>query len=466
MIKKPEQRHADFSRLVRQLFLTELLAQLVGFDSLVRKTKSEDFYAFKTNFVKLCAENDSVSTEKGSARKQEELRFVRELTEAQCFACTFHEAYSEEQQNYARVQAMRRRGKLPAGDLARVTITAPQSVILGRVSRLAEAASKARSKAKIKNDNEASDNAILLKNKIDWVEEISKMQGMLMRQQPDFKPSKRAIFGYKKSAGSGESLLADPLSGLQSKKDDTFDLRITIEEQKTDRVISMIYRPVGGATTILSSSNTASPTATTVTSPLTQTKLNEKMKRPRKGPFFYGPTGMIAFCQELFGVGRKDRNAVNFFDEVKGMLEKTRGSGSNNKPTTSSSTGAGESPIITPLIRAKDDCLSEGTVLGIPQVRLISPLLEALIEPKDLMRRSTGSRTEEPYMMFSSPMTPQFHVFCAIYYSKCGQHPYDIVKVISPQFAILHYSSTWKRTNSWCSLRSSRLTCRCCTSRS
>ncbi len=434
LVNKPEQRHVEFSRQVRTLFLGELTGRMRNFDSLVRKAKSEDFYEFKTSFIQQYSENQCL------AKREEELRFMRELTESQCFACAFHEIYSEEQENCARVQAMRRRGKIVAGEQERVTIASPQSVALSRVARLVESASPAKARAKGKSpDDSSGENSILLKIKINWGEEIEKMQGMMLKQQPENggRQLRRAVFGAKKFSAFAQSISSDAAStgnrtviqgspAPPGRKDEVFDFRLTIEEKKMlvlpDRGLSVICNLDPSGSVVPSSPPNVNSTTIISSQGSVAQRLSDKMRRQRKGPFFYGPTGLLAFCQELFGTGRKDRLADDLLDEVKAMIERARGAVSNNKQTSSSSTG--ESPIV---VRAKDDCLSEGTVIGQP--RLTSPLLEALIEPKDILRRSTGGRLEEPYITFSSTALPQFYVFCATYYSKYGQHSYDVVKV-------------------------------------
>eukprot|EP01022_Parablepharisma_sp_SALTPOND_P014794 TRINITY_DN2054_c0_g1_i1.p1 TRINITY_DN2054_c0_g1~~TRINITY_DN2054_c0_g1_i1.p1 ORF type:complete len:1010 (-),score=84.61 TRINITY_DN2054_c0_g1_i1:4599-7628(-) len=434
LIESPESKHVEFSKQVRQLFLSELIPYVKSMSIVCRKAKTDDFYTFAEAYLKHFME-------KQPKPKDDEVKFMKNLVESQCFAVLFDEVYEEEQKNFARLEAMKKRGKVTCNEFTKIAISSPQSVVISRVSKLAEVASKEKCKPRLKTD-EASDR-ILLKMKVNWIDEIFKMQGLFMKQQP--KTVKKPVFGSKKHSGMVQSVSSDASSGnrtiLNDKQQEHFDIGIEIEEQKTSCV--MMYG------------------VSVMNPPSYSNYMEQKIpwrKRPRKGPFFYGPMGILSFCQELFCVGKGKKNTLNLFEDIKASIEKAKGS-STKVNSTNSANDAQVAPI---MCRSKDDGYLEES--GSPQVHITSPLLEALIEPKELYKRSIGGKIEDPFIAFSSTTNCQFYVFCAIYYSKYQQHPYEIVKVVLRQQQNI-YSFIWKRISSCSRHKFIRRICHCSTSR-
>lgn len=129
----------------------------------------------------------------------------------------------------------------------------------------------------------------------------------------------------------------------------------------------------------------------------------------KKGPLFYGATGMLSFLDELFSLPGRTKNVLSLFNEVKAYLETAREHLANAADA--------ERPF-------KSVYFAKNSLESSPGSALVSALVD----------RKAGfsvdvKKVAEPFIKFSEVDCCQFFVFCAHYYSKYECPPLEIAKV-------------------------------------
>ena len=130
----------------------------------------------------------------------------------------------------------------------------------------------------------------------------------------------------------------------------------------------------------------------------------------RKEPFFYGSTGILSFCQELFSLSENTKNTLDFFDDISTLLIKLHKSIAIQSEKCSQSVCYGNNDFTL-------DSPSE------------SPTLGALIDPKNSLTLNSSKNSDCSCITFEPLISPQFHTFCAIYFSKYQPQSMQIAKV-------------------------------------
>lgn len=384
LLSKTERMHIDFSHRMRHVFFEQLTKILKDFDHILKNTVSDDFYDFSIAFLQNYKDKTTY------IRKPGEFDFIKELVDSQCFAYFYDEALHEEQKNYARIMAMKRNYRCPLNEIANVGITSPHEVTMSRLSRLSNAASKERNKRENKDKANLADSPLLLKEKINWFDEIEKMQGAAQKTIARVIKAKKSAFRLSISSECPSPKL-QPSPRLSSPKKETeislriseVDATITMEESKffkEETKEGFYYKT--------------------------------RAEKKRKGPLFYGPTGILAFLHEMFCMGKNEKNKLNLFEDVEHFIEKSKFTGDIE-----------ESKMVD------NEMHSEGSEGEEPLAKDIS-IVDLLVDTRKNRGASVNIKTEAPFLFFDSPNSPNFHLFCAIYFSRYKQHPYDIVKVI------------------------------------
>jgi len=437
-IKNIQDRHIEFSKQVRQLFMSEIMPYVKDVDFVIKRTKTSDYYEFADAYVKFFSEQNPKP-------KKPQIMFLKRIADSLCFSVLFHEIYDENQFEFTRFQTMlAHKPKIGFPEknqlnFNRILLSSPQSVVISRISRVAD---KVRSNAK-REESVNQNDGILPKVKVQWIDEIAKMKNIQQRQMQDDQQKilynsgnssgKRTTFGVKKYSGVAFSTSSDGSGGnrtiIQEVSKENFIIDMKIEEQKQYR-LNPAAIPSASICPGMNTQSMYFPMPVKGHSMSPSNKALIFRKKPRKGPFFYGPMGILSFCQELFTMGNTHiKNTLNLFEEVKSLIEKTKGSSTKVNSASSGNDIQTDSQILN--IKSRDDAYyMESSISGVPQIHITSPLLEALIEPKELLRKSTLlNPANEPFLTFSTTNSCQFYMFCAIYYSKYQQHPYEIVKV-------------------------------------
>jgi len=362
LLKLSEEKQIELSRRVRMVFLKELTPYIKDIKKVTRKTRTNDFYAFGAAYIENFEKQNTSSTQS---------EFLKNLVQSQAFAVLFDQVCMQTGGYYSRFKAMKLRDKLVLDKSVQITLLSSQSIVLSRVSRLAERVSKENSKQKVTKDDFYF--TILDKVKIDWVYEIFRMQKVIIQKK-----------AFRR--GSYEVQINTPI------KDDTLSERYT-------------------------QSNKSWLKKSTFKSDTTSIRGIKQMKlgKPRAGALFYGPKGLLAFCQELFCLYNDEKNSISLVQDIKPFLDKLR-----NEQATNRSQSVISSTEANPI---------EDVFYSTPQGH--SRLINALIGANTLAKLNIGSKCEEPLMEFSLTSSCQFFLFCGIYYSKYYENPYEITKVHS-----------------------------------
>jgi len=377
-----EQKQAELSKELRQLFLKYLLPYIKDADKIFKKVKTENFFAFSKAYI-----THFSTLNPNEAQSQ----FIDKLANAQCFAALFDDMLLQSQSEYLRLKNMN--NKVLVKDYVVVDISSPRPVVMSRIMRFANAAQKATDTTK----------DLLQTVKIDWINEIFKMQEIMNKEL------KKSTAGLKKRSDAIYSISSDTSSGNMCKNEGKIVFELTMIEENTkclpDKGLSL---------------------ATSV--PPLISKYEERLKKVmrkskvRKGILFYGPKGILSFCQRLFCFSNKKKDVLSLFDDIKLILDKYR-----NTQIKVKANSVNEPVSQKFILKSKDD--SDIVDNEPPKINLSSPTLNALIDLRSLERLNLGNKYDEPSLHFSHRNSCQFFLFCALYYSKYQEHPYEIVKV-------------------------------------
>jgi hypothetical protein len=367
LLKLSEKKQIELSRKVRVAFLKELTPYVKDIEKVIKETKTNDFYVFGTAYV------ENFEKQKTSATQSE---FLKELVQSQAFAVLFDEVCMQTGGNYSRFKTMRLRDKLLLDKPVQITLLSSQSIVLSRVSRLIERVSKENLKQKVnKNDSYF---VVLDRVKIDWMYEIYRMQKVAVQKKVFRRGSDEMYYARSNTERFNAPIQDDTLYYTQCNK-----------PQIKRGIFKSVTASIRG---------------------MKQMKLG----KPRTGTLFYGPKGFLAFCQELFCLNNNQKNFISLVQDIKPFLDKLRNEHATNKS---------QSVIDSTEINSTKD-VSYST----PQVH--SRLISALIDAKSLAKFNIGGKCEEPLMKFSLINSCQFFLFCAMYYNKYYENPYEITKVL------------------------------------
>ena len=147
---------------------------------------------------------------------------------------------------------------------------------------------------------------------------------------------------------------------------------------------------------------------------------NPLLRKKRKEPLFYGYTGLLSFCQEIFSLPGNTKNTLNIFEDINTLLKKFCDA------------------------KLEVNFYNRRTIGSITQKKLNDTPVTSISESKFFIiyiESSIGLHTnlEETFMRFSNSATCQFFLLCAIYYCKYQPQPAQIVNVTSNKT----FSGTW-----------------------
>ncbi len=402
-----EEHYIKFAKRVQEIFFDELSNLLRGFNPALQKDQEHCIESFRE---KVLEETDA----RGAKRSERE--FLKELLECQCIACLYDEATQGRQGNYARIQAMSISGKSPPIELLRITLYSTPTIVLGRLSRMVEA-------AKIppeKEDEKRADSEIPLREKFDWGREIAKMRmtSALVQRSSELRASIRlrscrlphsrntssGMVRSSDSSGPGESFCT-PRRFTR----DLGDIVLNMEEVKDTNPYncSVIRGTVDGT-------DKKSP------------KVVETEKSHRKGTLFYGRKGILAFLKEFMSNDKRRIKKYGVADEERAILEYLR----NSLAKTLTSSGEGQRGDMR---REEDDdnrsVHSEGGSPSSPKpVEMVSVLVDSLIDK--FSRVTSFVARDPPFMLFSSSSCLQFYLYLAFFYSRSEREPLAAFKVL------------------------------------
>ena len=330
--------------------------------------------------------------------KVEKIEFMENLLKTKSATTIADDLYNGLCNDFPRFMAIISNKKCQVDDLFKVLMTSPQSVILSRIIKLAEIAIKDGSPVRNKS---GSQNEILNKLKINWIDEIFKMGGSFTKIVP-IHGKKFGEFAHSISsnASSGNNTLLCKITQKKDASENEYDIEINISENNIYEVKSMVIPNIP--------------------------KKPIQWSKPRKGVFLYGPTGIFSFCESLFCLGKMYKTKLNLFDDINPLLERFRG----KDPIVR--TNSNKELVIDDLaqIRAKDDSVFFfNSLTNLKKSSESSSLVEALIDSKKLSRFSSIIKCDDPFISFSSTTSCQFFLFCAFYYSRYLDQPYEVVKV-------------------------------------
>jgi hypothetical protein len=171
----------------------------------------------------------------------------------------FDEVYLEAQKDYARYETIKKAKTNYPIEYTQVTISSTESVVISRISKLAEIVKKVKHKIKEK---------ISLKVKIDWIEEVFKMQKLLVKKMR-----------------SRERTFSDASDNKCTTIHKTFN-EIRREEDRKEA--------------------------------------HRNKEINKEATLFYGPMGFLSFLEKIFLLPGNTKNTLDLFDEVKSYLETSR----------------------------------------------------------------------------------------------------------------------------------------------
>ena len=245
--EEPNQQHIQFSIATRMKFIEVINNYVKDISNIQKKAKTDDFFEFSNAYVNAFKKSHS----------EEEVKFVDELCKSQCFAVAFDEVCLEAQKDYARYEVIKKTKPTQSIEYMKVTISSSKPVVISRLNKLANIVKQVKNKVKEKTS---------LKVKIDWIEEIFKMQKLLAKE---------------KVHGNRKRIFSDTLDGKKVSICNTFT-----EIRKEDRKKAFRHKEIN-----------------------------------KKGTLFYGPMGMLSFLNEIFTLPEKTKNTLDLFSEVKSYLE-------------------------------------------------------------------------------------------------------------------------------------------------
>jgi len=306
---------------------------------------------------------------------EEQREFIEILSETSAISMLIENIEENMHTDYFRYKAMIEKKSNTLEEQLVVYISSSNSVVLSRAARLAEAASREKSPIRYKPSKDQDE--ILNKQKIDWINEIFKMENKLKRS-------------FTRNRTSFEHANATNIFNTQKEND--------IEIITTETIID----------------------------PLVIVKSSKEMLinwgKSKKETFFYGAKGILSFFQDLFCIGDVQKTPLRLIDDIKPLLERLRGK--ITKPQI-------KTVINNTEYHTKDDTsLFESTFIGKRKEGRMSGLVEALVEPQSILKLSIGSKCESHFMSFSSHTCCQFFLFCAFYYNRYQEQPQEIIKVI------------------------------------
>lgn len=391
-----EEKQVEFSKEVREVFLKHLLPYIKDVEKVFKRTKTENFFAFSRAYT---------AHYKSHYAGEAQWEFVEKLASAQSFAALFDDMCLQLQSDYLRLKPMKDLKNVYLGEHMKVDIISPRPVVLSRIARLADIARKEKSR-----ESGSSSDKLLQTVKVGWIDEVFKMQELaakkLKKSSIVLKKRSEVLHSVSSDASSGN--ICSPVRNEEGKKV-LFELELSVIEEKAQCL------PEKGL-------SLAAPNSQLILGQ--ESKLKQVMRRSklRKGIFFYGPKGILSFCQELFCLSNNQKNILPLFDDIKLVLEKCR-----NGSTKIKASSVNEPVKKKVSFKTKDD--NDLADAGIPQVAIGSPLLGALVDSRSLELLSAGGRCDEASVRFSAPSSCQFFVFCALYYSQHLHSPYQVVQV-------------------------------------
>lgn len=380
LLKLSEKKQVELSRRVRTAFLSELTPYVRDIEKVTKRAKTSNYFVFASAFI----ENFERQNPQPGQRD-----FLKTLVQSQSFAVLFDELFTQVEGNYSRFEAMKLRDAIVLEKPVKVGLLSSQAVVLSRVSRLAEVASKENSKHRV-NPND-SFFAILDRVKVDWINEIFRMQRTMEKVKE--KTNRR---------GSDEILSASSNASLHNlaSPENPPPVRNAARHCQFKEKDSWLRRGIFKSATIYM-----------------RGAKQMRLSKPRIGILFYGPKGILSFCQELFSLSNDRKNAFSLVQDIKPFLDRLR-----SEHTTKKSQSVIESA--NPIKQIPNE-----SVHSTPQLRTHSGLLSALIDSKSLAKLNFKSASTGQLMSFSSVNSCQFFLFCAMYYTKYYENPYEIIKV-------------------------------------
>ncbi len=283
--EREQGRCLAFSRAVRELFMSELVMYLQQFDTAFRKAHTDDFYVFVECFLKL--HSDEIAREQNCKIPEaieEERLFVQALTNSQCFAGLFDELCGDEQGNYARLQAMKKRAaaKLTASgakppEFVAATFASNEHIVMSRLGRVFDPAAN----SSVKKSMIAMKNKEREEQKTSPYQLAAKLDPVILKVKVDWRVQLRKL---------SEVLLNAPPTGKESKE-------LELEEVKCDSsALEYLSPPVKRQSGILS------------------------VLMKRRGPVVYGPGGLLSFLDETLVERPGEKPDMRFFDYVNASL--------------------------------------------------------------------------------------------------------------------------------------------------
>ena len=390
LLQTRELNHLEFSNQMRLIFLKKMMILLKGFDFALLNPKNNNFELFRREYVK------------SHEGKKEEEQFMEDFSNCGSFAWLYDEACTDEQRNYARIQAMIGKGKPPQVDIVHIRLTLTPNLILKSLYKLSD----------MPNCNiiEEEKSTITLKKKFNWRKEVAKMKlgGAILDKSGDFRSSKIKLLSSKKQPKSlrrSDSLTSQKTMGVNTKNSYiNEEIEMQVEELKEIKPQNL--------------------------------EDTQKSYNTRKKALIYGKKGILAFFEDFISTQSVPTIRNNIIgEEIRSTLDALRNSVSKTQSTLASE------KMQSPLGKQDNiDTYSEGSFEDTQNALQTSALVESLIDIRDFNGKTSLVNRESQNLYFSYSPSVQFFLYCAFFYYKHDRALANTAKAFTEAFKIVQNS--------------------------